>query len=94
MFRFIPLTLDLLEIGVDGHSSPDYLVSFFQRLFRVFFNLSTSTYNKLERTIPGFSQVMEKVQVDAAAREARRERRREADKRAEEKARFGDVPIP
>lgn len=54
-----------------------------KRLFRTFFNLSTRVYNKMERTIPGFSTIMEKVEADAAARDARRKERREAKKRAE-----------
>lgn len=47
-------------------------------------------YNKLERTIPGFSQVMEKVRADSAARDERRRQRRAAQKRTEaEEAIFG-----
>lgn len=63
-----------------------------QRMFRIFFNLSTRVYNKMERTIPGFSKIMDKVQADAAARDARRKERREALKRAEfERMIFGRV---
>lgn len=63
-----------------------------QRLFEIFHNLSVQTYNKLERTIPGFSTIMEKVQVDAAERDAKRKAKRAAQKKAEEeKALFGRV---
>lgn len=49
-----------------------------QSVFRIFYNLSTRVYNKLEQKIPGFNTIMEKVQADAAVREARRKERREA----------------
>lgn len=63
-----------------------------QRMFRIFFNLSTRVYNKLERTIPGFNKIMEQVNADAAAREAKRRERREAQKKVEEEvALFGRV---
>ncbi|PKI34120.1 protein TIC 56, chloroplastic [Punica granatum] len=55
-----------------------------KRMFRIFFNLSTRVYNKLERTIPGFDKIMERVNADAAAREAKRKERRGAQKKAEE----------
>ncbi|GMH30022.1 hypothetical protein Nepgr_031865 [Nepenthes gracilis] len=62
------------------------------RMFRIFFNLSVQVYNKLDRTIPGFHEVMDKVQADAAAREAKRREKRAAEKKAEEeKALFGRV---
>lgn len=57
-------------------------------------------YNKLERTIPGFNVVMEKVRADSAARDAQRKAKREAEKRAEaEEALYGrrvtaDDPAP
>ncbi|KAI4331612.1 hypothetical protein MLD38_029786 [Melastoma candidum] len=79
------------------HTGPPYIRHWnkdVMRLIKVFFNLSYHVYNKLVKTIPGFDQVMERVQFDAVARDARRERRRLEDKRAEEKARLGDVPIP
>ncbi|KAJ7969223.1 protein TIC 56, chloroplastic-like [Quillaja saponaria] len=60
-----------------------------KRIFRIFFNLSTRVYNKMDRTIPGFSTVMQKVQDAAAARDARRKERREAQKRAEEGILYG-----
>ncbi|XP_050212538.1 protein TIC 56, chloroplastic [Mercurialis annua] len=53
-----------------------------KRIFRTFYNLSIQVYNKLNRTIPGFDVIMEKVQADSAARDARRKERREAHKRA------------
>lgn len=60
-----------------------------QRIFRIFYNLSSQVYNKLDRTIPGFKSIMEKVQADAAARDARRKERREAEKKAEDAAIYG-----
>nr|CAD1822053.1 unnamed protein product [Ananas comosus var. bracteatus] len=71
-----------------------------KRLFRIFYNLSYRVYNKLERTIPGFNVVMEKVRTDSAARDAQRKAKREAEKRAEaEEAIYGrrvtsDDPAP
>lgn len=53
-----------------------------QSLFRIFYNLSYRVYNKLERTIPGFNVVMQKVQADAEARVARRKQKRAAQERA------------
>ena len=60
-----------------------------QRLFRIFYNLSSQVYNKLDRTIPGFNAIMEKVQADAAGRDARRKEKREAQKKAEEATVYG-----
>lgn len=63
-----------------------------QRLFEIFHSLSVQVYSKLERTIPGFSTIMEKVQADAAAKAAKRKEKRAAQKRAEgEMALFGRV---
>ncbi|XP_059668054.1 protein TIC 56, chloroplastic [Cornus florida] len=62
------------------------------RMFDIFYNLSIQVYNKLERTIPGFTTIMEKVQEDAAARRGKQEARRDAKKKAEEEiALFGQV---
>ncbi|KAK6943183.1 GYF domain 2 [Dillenia turbinata] len=62
------------------------------RLFRIFNNLNSQVYNKLEQDIPGFNAIMEKVEADSAAREARRKERRVAQKKAEEEiALFGRV---
>ncbi|KAA8517731.1 hypothetical protein F0562_015210 [Nyssa sinensis] len=62
------------------------------RMFEIFYNLSSQVYNKLDRTIPGFSKVMDKVHTDAAMRDAKRKERRNAQKRAEEEiALFGHV---
>ncbi|CAA3025272.1 Hypothetical predicted protein [Olea europaea subsp. europaea] len=62
------------------------------RLFQIFYSLSVQVYNKLERTIPGFSTVMEKVQADSIARQNRRKAKRAAQMRAEEGAAlFGRV---
>ncbi|KAJ9180527.1 hypothetical protein P3X46_008758 [Hevea brasiliensis] len=55
-----------------------------KRIFRIFYTLSIQVYNKLERTIPGFNTIIEKVQADAAARDARRKERREAQKKVEQ----------
>ncbi|PHT32444.1 Protein TIC 56, chloroplastic [Capsicum baccatum] len=63
------------------------------RLFEIFHDLSVQVYNKLNRTVPGFGTVMEKVQIDSAARQTRRMQKRAAEKRAEEElALFGSVP--
>ncbi|PHU04312.1 Protein TIC 56, chloroplastic [Capsicum chinense] len=63
------------------------------RLFELIHDLSVQVYNKLNRTVPGFGTVMEKVQIDSAARETRRMQKRAAEKRAEEElALFGPVP--
>lgn len=55
-----------------------------QRLFEIFYSLSVQVYSKLERTIPGFSVVMEKAQQDAIDRQARRLEKRKAKEKAEE----------
>lgn len=60
-----------------------------QRLFEIFHNLSVQTYTKLEKTIPGFSTIMEKVQEDAAERNVARKAKRDAEKKAAEKALSG-----
>lgn len=60
----------------------DFLLEL-QRMFKLFYNLSFRVYNKLERTIPGFDALMEKVRAEAEAREERRRQKREAQKRAE-----------
>ncbi|KAI5664959.1 hypothetical protein M9H77_24282 [Catharanthus roseus] len=54
------------------------------RLFEIFYSLSVQVYSKLERTIPGFSVVMEKAQQDAIDRQARRLEKRKAKEKAEE----------
>ncbi|KAK4432250.1 protein, chloroplastic [Sesamum alatum] len=54
------------------------------RLFEIFRKLSQRTYDKLERTIPGFDKIMEKVEADAAERDAKRKAKRLAEKKAEE----------
>lgn len=61
------------------------------RMFRIFYDLSLQVYSQLEQTIPGFSKVMEKVHIDADARDARRKARREAQMRAQEDIAFGRV---
>lgn len=62
------------------------------RLFQIFHDLSVRVYNKLNRTVPGFGTVMEKVQIDSAARETRRMQKRAAKKMAEEEiALFGST---
>lgn len=58
-----------------------------QRLFEIFHNLSVQTYQKLEKTIPGFDQIMEKVQADAAQKAERRKAKRAAEKKEKEERR-------
>lgn len=70
------------------------MVSFLQRLFKIFSDLSNEMYSKLEETIPGFDKVMEKVQADVDARQARRKERREAQKKAEKMDLYGRPRIP
>lgn len=55
-------------------------------MFSIFYKLSARVYNKLVRTVPGFDNIMEKVDADAAAREAIRREKRAAQKAAKEKA--------
>ncbi|KAL1543611.1 Protein TIC 56, chloroplastic [Salvia divinorum] len=57
------------------------------RLFNIFHNLSVQTYNKLEKTIPGFDQIMVKVQADAAQKVERRKAKRAAEKKEKEERR-------
>ncbi|XP_073156593.1 protein TIC 56, chloroplastic-like [Henckelia pumila] len=52
------------------------------RLFEIFHNLSVQTYHDLEKKIPGFDRIMEKVQADAAVRDAQRKAKRAAQKQA------------
>ncbi|MCD9641484.1 Protein TIC 56, chloroplastic [Datura stramonium] len=62
------------------------------RLLEIFHNLSVQVYTKLYKEVPGFDKVMEKVQIDSAARTTKRMQKRAAEKRAEEEAAlFGDV---
>ncbi|KAK9291033.1 hypothetical protein L1049_009217 [Liquidambar formosana] len=63
-----------------------------KRMFRIFYNLSTRVYNKMVRTIPGFTTVMEKVDANFAERIARRNEKRAAEKRAEIVATYGGRP--
>lgn len=58
-----------------------------QRLFEIFHNLSVQTYNKLEKTIPGFDKIMEKVQADAAVKAERIKAKRAAQLKAKEEGR-------
>lgn len=55
-----------------------------QRLFRIFYNLSVRVGQKLERTVPGFDTIMDKVQKDYDKRIARRMKRREEELREED----------
>ncbi|XP_047341405.1 protein TIC 56, chloroplastic [Impatiens glandulifera] len=48
-------------------------------LFNIYYDLSVKVYNHLEKRIPGFNVVMDKVNADTEARNARRRRRREKD---------------
>ncbi|GAA0170391.1 hypothetical protein LIER_24662 [Lithospermum erythrorhizon] len=62
------------------------------RLFQIFQSLSTQVASKLEQTIPGFRDVMEKVQADATTRQNKRKQLRDAKMRAEEEiALYGRV---
>ncbi|KAH6824711.1 histone-lysine N-methyltransferase ATXR3-like protein [Perilla frutescens var. hirtella] len=54
------------------------------RLFEIFHNLSVQTYNKLEKAIPGFDEIMVKVQAEAEKKAERRKAKREAEKKANE----------
>ncbi|KAG9456993.1 hypothetical protein H6P81_001501 [Aristolochia fimbriata] len=54
-----------------------------KRMFRTFYNLSYRVCNKLERTMPGFLSVVQRVQSEAAERHARRNKRREEELRAD-----------
>lgn len=65
------------------------LLSLLQRLFEIFHNLSVLTYNKLEKTIPGFSTIIERVQADAAEKSAKRKAKRAAEKKADEEKALG-----
>lgn len=72
------------------------LVNFFchvmQSLFNLYHDLSVQVYNKLDRSIPGFRTVLERVQAEAIDREAKRKEKREAEKRAEKEMKmFGRV---
>ncbi|KAL8036774.1 hypothetical protein ABFX02_12G180500 [Erythranthe guttata] len=60
------------------------------RLFEIFHSLSVQTYNKLEKTIPGFDKIMDKVQEDAAQRAASREAIRAAEKMSGKKKTIPD----
>lgn len=57
-----------------------------KRMYRIFNNLSYRVYDKLERTIPGFNKVMEKVRADTEEKTARRKEMRAAQKRADAEA--------
>lgn len=52
-----------------------------QRLFRIYYNLSVRVGEKLEKTLPGFNTIMEKVQKDYESRVAKRMKRREQELR-------------
>ncbi|XP_030927190.1 protein TIC 56, chloroplastic [Quercus lobata] len=65
-----------------------------KRLFKIFSDLSNEVYSKLEETIPGFDKVMEKVQADVDARQAKRKERREAQKKAEKMDLYSRPRIP
>lgn len=53
-------------------------------MFRIYYNLSVRVGQKLEKTLPGFNTIMEKVQKDYDARIARRMKRREEEKREQD----------
>ncbi|KAH9613655.1 hypothetical protein KSS87_020421 [Heliosperma pusillum] len=58
------------------------------RLFKIFSNLSTQVYSRLERLIPGFDKVVEQAQEEAAAKNEERLLKRKAEKEAEEAAKY------
>lgn len=57
------------------------IIIILQRLFRIYYNLSVRVAEKLEKTLPGFNTIMEKVQKDYESRVARRMKRREQELR-------------
>lgn len=59
------------------------------RIYDIFVNLSNRVYKKLEKEVPGFDTVMERVQAENEARLAKREERRASEKAAEEEALYG-----
>ncbi|KAF5471495.1 hypothetical protein F2P56_008283 [Juglans regia] len=62
-----------------------------KRLYKTFINLSTQVYKKLDRTLPGFRTIMDKVRADSDARATRREvARREVLKRVAMEKELGD----
>ncbi|KAE8696502.1 Protein TIC 56 [Hibiscus syriacus] len=74
------------------HTGPPYIRHCnkdVKRLFRIFYDLSTQVYDKLHRTVPGFDAIMEKIEADSDARDARRKAKREAQKKAEFEAIYG-----
>ncbi|KAI4353433.1 hypothetical protein L6164_002384 [Bauhinia variegata] len=54
-----------------------------KRLYRLFLNLTARVYSKMERKIPGFNLIMEKVKKDDEARKNRISKEREEKKKAE-----------
>ncbi|KAE9603124.1 hypothetical protein Lal_00018772 [Lupinus albus] len=55
------------------------------RLYKIFDDLSTELYEKMEKTLPGFDKIMEKVQRDFDTRIRRLEEKKEAEKRRRER---------
>ena len=60
------------------------IIIILQRLFRIYYNLSVRVAEKLEKTLPGFNTIMEKVQKDYESRIARRMKWREEEMREED----------
>ncbi|KAK9668520.1 hypothetical protein RND81_13G066300 [Saponaria officinalis] len=56
------------------------------RTFKIFFNLSTRVYSRLERMIPGFDKVMKEVDEEESAKNERRQQQKREEKEAEEEA--------
>lgn len=56
---------------------------FLQHLVNSYIKISASVCNRLERSIPGFDKVMEKIEADRNARYRRRRERSKARRRAE-----------
>ncbi|KAK1264462.1 hypothetical protein QJS04_geneDACA010656 [Acorus gramineus] len=66
-----------------------------QRMYTIFTNLSFRVYKKMQRTIPGFDEIMEKVAEQNEARLERRREKRAAQKKAEaEGIMYGKRPPP
>ncbi|CAN6469736.1 unnamed protein product [Victoria cruziana] len=61
-----------------------------KRMYRIFSKLSYRVCKKLEKTIPGFDVITEKVMNDSSAREERREQKRADKKRAEARKFYGN----
>ncbi|ERN15304.1 hypothetical protein AMTRI_Chr05g60140 [Amborella trichopoda] len=67
-----------------------------KRMFRLFHNLTNRVYQKLDRVIPGFKVIMDRVQQDVNEKDKRREEKQSQKKRGFEEIiekGISDVPI-